>query len=58
MKFYTIIAVSYTHLGYVVDFLYFHYEDLYWPAFNFADCAIVCGVGLILVMQTWQSLFK
>jgi signal peptidase II len=45
-------------LGYVVDFLYFHYEDLYWPAFNFADCAIVYGVGLILVMQTWQSLFK
>src|SRR6187549_1725150 len=24
-------------LGYVVDFLYFHINDLYWPAFNVAD---------------------
>lgn len=36
-------------LGYVVDFLYFHIEDLYWPAFNVADSAICVGVGLLLL---------
>ena len=38
-------------LGYVVDFLYFHVNDLYWPAFNVADSAICVGVGLLL----WDS---
>jgi signal peptidase II len=36
-------------LGYVVDFLYFHYEQLAWPAFNVADSAICVGVGLLLL---------
>lgn len=36
-------------LGYVVDFLYFHYERLAWPAFNVADSAICVGVGLLLL---------
>lgn len=35
-------------LGYVVDFLFFHINDLYWPAFNVADSAICVGVGLLL----------
>jgi signal peptidase II len=35
-------------LGHVVDFLYFHYHDYYWPAFNLADSAITCGVVLLL----------
>jgi len=40
--------------GYVVDFLDFYYEPWgHWPAFNIADSAIVCGVGLLFV----QSLF-
>jgi signal peptidase II len=34
-------------LGYVVDFLYFHYENFYWPAFNVADSAICVGVALL-----------
>ena len=38
-------------LGYVVDFLYFHIDDLYWPAFNVADSAICVGVALLL----WDS---
>lgn len=38
-------------LGYVVDFLYFHINDLYWPAFNVADSAICMGVALLL----WDS---
>jgi len=41
-------------LGYVVDFLYFHYQQYYWPAFNVADSAITCGVVLLL----WDSFKK
>lgn len=33
----------------VVDFLDFHYAGWHWPAFNVADAAIVCGVGLLLL---------
>ena len=36
-------------LGYVVDFLSFHIDTHYWPAFNVADSAIVVGVGLLLL---------
>jgi signal peptidase II len=35
-------------LGYVVDFLFFHYHEYYWPAFNVADSSIFCGVALLL----------
>lgn len=41
-------------LGHVVDFLFFHYEHYYWPAFNVADSAITCGVILLL----WSSFKK
>ncbi len=41
-------------LGYVVDFLFFHYQGYYWPAFNVADSAISCGVVLLL----WDSFKK
>lgn len=41
-------------LGYVVDFLYFHYQSWYWPAFNVADSAITVGVALLL----WYELKK
>jgi signal peptidase II len=36
-------------LGYVVDFLSFHLNGFYWPAFNVADSAITVGVGILLV---------
>lgn len=37
--------------GYVVDFLLFHYEQHYFPAFNVADSALFCGAALwILTM--------
>ena len=39
-------------LGYVVDFLYFHYRDFAWPAFNIADSAIFIGA----VWLVWDSL--
>lgn len=35
--------------GAVIDFLYFHLGDYYWPAFNVADAAICIGVGLIVL---------
>ena len=38
-------------LGYVVDFLNFHINNNYWPAFNVADSAICVGVALLL----WDS---
>ena len=38
-------------LGYVVDFLNFHFNNHYWPAFNVADSAIFVGVALLL----WDS---
>lgn len=40
--------------GGVTDFLDFHFDTYHWPAFNFADVAIVCGVGLLL----WESLIE
>mgnify|MGYP002628936113 CR=1 FL=1 len=30
-------------LGYVIDFIYLHVHDWYWPAFNIADSAICIG---------------
>jgi signal peptidase II len=39
--------------GYVVDFLDFHWKEVWsYPAFNIADSAIVGGVGLLLVLMT------
>ena len=34
--------------GYVIDFVYLHIGELYWPAFNVADSAISVGVLLFL----------
>lgn len=36
-------------LGYVVDFLFFHWHEHYWPAFNVADSAITGGVALLIL---------
>ena len=34
--------------GYVIDFIYLHVAEFYWPAFNVADSAISLGVLLFL----------
>ena len=34
--------------NYVLDFIYLHYKDFYWPAFNFADVYITLGVLMII----------
>ena len=35
--------------GAVVDFLYFHYRDFHFPAFNLADSAITVGAVIIVI---------
>jgi signal peptidase II len=43
--------------GFVIDFIYIHYKDFYWPAFNFADIYISIGV-LIILLQIINDLRK
>lgn len=42
-------------LGYVVDFLFFYYQQWAWPAFNVADSAICVGVGLLFLDSFKQT---
>ena len=39
---------------YVLDFIYLHYNDFYWPAFNLADTYIFIGV-LLIITQTLKK---
>ena len=43
--------------NYVLDFIYLHYKDFYWPAFNFADVYITLGV-LMIIFQIVKELKK
>jgi signal peptidase II len=36
-------------LGYVVDFIHFHWDRAYFPAFNVADSAITVGAACLLL---------
>jgi len=47
-------AVDRIRFGAVADFLYFHWGDWFFPAFNLADSAITVGAGLLIL----ESLFK
>jgi signal peptidase II len=35
--------------GHVIDFLHFHWQQWYYPAFNVADIAISCGAALLIL---------
>ena len=35
--------------SYVVDFISFHYNNFYWPAFNLADIYITIGIIMLLI---------
>ena len=47
-------AIDRIRFGAVADFLYFHWGDWYFPAFNLADSAITVGAALLVL----ESLFK
>jgi signal peptidase II len=36
-------------LGYVIDFVHFHWDRAYFPAFNVADSAITVGAACLLL---------
>lgn len=42
-------------LGYVVDFIHFHWQEHYFPAFNVADMAISFGAILIVLDMLLNS---
>lgn len=42
-------------LGYVIDFLDFHYKHWHFPAFNVADITICIGVGLLMILSFNQT---
>ncbi len=44
-------------LGYVVDFLDFHYSGYHWPAFNVADSSIFVG-ALLLIFESFRPKAK
>jgi signal peptidase II len=41
--------------GFVVDFLYFHYQSFTFPAFNVADSAITVGAALLILENLMRS---
>jgi signal peptidase II len=38
----------------VIDFLVFHWEEHYWPAFNLADSAICIGIAVLMVTTIFE----
>lgn len=40
----------------VRDFMYFYWFE--WPVFNFADCCLVCGAGLLVIQAIWPTKAK
>lgn len=41
--------------SYVIDFIYFHWKDWYFPAFNIADAAITIGAGCLLMDAFYET---
>jgi len=44
--------------GYVVDFIWFHYQDWSFPAFNIADSAITIGAALLIMDSFGWKVFS
>ncbi|MEO1917395.1 MAG: signal peptidase II [Candidatus Thioglobus sp.] len=42
-------------LGFVIDFIDFHYQTFYWPIFNVADILISIGVVLLIFSDLKKS---
>ena len=41
--------------SYVIDFIYFHWKDWYFPAFNVADSAITIGAACLLLDAFYET---
>ncbi len=39
----------------VIDFILFSYNDWSWPVFNIADAAIVIGIGIMIIQETYMT---
>lgn len=48
-------VVDRIYWGAVYDFIYFHIDDWYWPAFNLADVYIVSG-AFIMLYKSWDDM--
>ena len=44
--------------NYVLDFIYLHYKDYYWPAFNLADIYISLGILIIIYKFVREIIVK
>lgn len=44
--------------GHVVDFLLFHYQQMYFPAFNLADSAITVGAIILVIVTIFQMKYE
>jgi signal peptidase II len=42
-------------LGYVIDFIHFHWDQAYFPAFNMADSAITVGAACLLLDALFEG---
>jgi signal peptidase II len=42
-------------LGYVIDFIHFHWERAYFPAFNVADSSITVGAAFLLLDALFEG---
>jgi len=42
-------------LGYVIDFIHFHWDRAYFPAFNVADSAITVGAACLLLDALFET---
>jgi signal peptidase II len=47
-------AIDRLRLGQVIDFIYAHWNQHYFPAFNVADSCICIGAGLLL-LDSWLA---
>lgn len=51
-------VIDRVRIGSVVDFIHFHWQAAYFPAFNVADSAITVGAGLLLLdalRDSWRK---
>ena len=48
-------VIDLIRLGYVIDFIHFHWDRAYFPAFNVADSAITVGAACLLLDALFES---